>query len=171
MFKHNWLTRFLSLAMIVGALFALYFFGMNIPQKIEEGDHVAAAIFLAMAALFLVSLFFGFQFLRGNVLAFRWVTWLFVSQIPIIAWGPVEMRWFTGFEIPVILNGIQEGLLYLTYHANIGFEASFVFGGAVEETALGINLSALIASILLFRARGQAQATRGGELEVAAPQS
>ncbi|SCX01984.1 hypothetical protein [Agrobacterium rosae] len=166
MFNHSWLTRFLALSMIGGSAVALCFLALTIPQKINDGAYDAVAVFVTFTLLFLWSLYVGYRFIRGNVRAYRWVLGLFVTQIPIIAWGPVEMRWSTGFEIPVILNGVQEKLLYLTYHANIGFESSFVFGGQVEETAIGINVFALIASILLFRARKRAFSVCGEHTEV-----
>ena len=126
------------------------------------------AVFVAFALLFVWSLYVSYCFIRGSAWAYRWVMGLFLTQIPIVAWGPVEMRWSTGFEIPVILNGVQEKLFYLTCHANIGFEAGFVFGGSVEETALGINVFALIASIVLFRARKRVLSTDGEHIEASA---
>ncbi|NTE86667.1 hypothetical protein [Agrobacterium rubi] len=168
MFNHSWLTRFLALSMIGGSAVALCFLALTVHQKINEGAYDAVAVFVTIALLFLWSLYVGYRFIKGDAWAYRWVLGLFVTQIPIVAWGPVEMRWSTGFEIPVILNGVQEKLLYLTYHANIGFESGFVFGGSVEETALGINVFAFIASIVLFRARKRVLSTNGEHIEASA---
>jgi len=104
----------------------------------------------ALAVLFAWATFIGMRLWQGMPYGRKWAPVLFASQIPVLALPGFKYQWFTGAELGVAMQ-FGGGSSRLGFSANLGANGQFFLGTDVTEFAVGVNLFAVVALVLLVR--------------------
>lgn len=139
---------------ITGAAMAAWW-AFRLAQQHSPG----ALFFVLFCCTYAWAILVGIRLWQGTAFGVRWVTILFVSQIPIIALPNFRYEWFTGGYLDATLT-FARNTTGLTFGADLGANFRFFLGGSSAEVIVGANLFALIALILLLRANRPGDGSR-----------
>lgn len=112
----------------------------------------------ALAVLFAWATFIGVRLWQGMPYGRKWAPVLFASQIPVLALPGFKYQWFTGAELGVAMQ-FGGGSSRLGFSANLGANGQFFLGTDVTEFAVGVNLFAVVALVLLVRSTSRSRRT------------
>jgi len=146
---HQWTTRIFALVLAIGGI-------IGIAMVVEEswiGSGSSALARILAGALFAFALFTGFRLWKGTPFGRKWAAIVFASQIPVLSLTDLNYDWFTGTQLIISISKGADAIRYLNFSlSGIGGGFEFRIGEDLTEYIIGVNLFALVASILLLRA-------------------
>ena len=147
---YNRTTRFFA-AMLGGGGFVGMALVVFMCVKLIQQSVLVAMLIAALGALFAWAGLTGVRLWQGTRYGRKWAVILFASQMPVLAIPGFKYQWFTGAPFgPVLSFGGSTTNVGATI--NLGANAEFFVGSGMAEWAIGLNLFAAIAVVLLMRA-------------------
>jgi hypothetical protein len=144
------IRRFFAAMLMLGGLAGVALFVYMFVKFYAQG--AATLLILSLLfALFVWAIYVGWRLWQGTPFGRRWGVVAFATQIPVIAVPGFQCQWFTGGQIAPIFS-MQNGSINFNLSLNAGANGTFYLGSGDVAIALGVNLFALAAVILLIRA-------------------
>lgn len=147
------IRRGLALALVVGGLV-----GVAMLLGVVFGDRPTLAgtpvlwlWVVGWVALFAWAAFAGVRLWQGAAYGLRWAPLLFACQVPVVALPWVKYQWFTGANIAVVID-VASPSTPLRMAFEVGANGQFFLRLGSGDIAIGANLFALAAVLLLLRA-------------------
>jgi len=154
---YNKTTRFFAAMLVIGGVLGIAIVAIIGGQLIKQ-HWLLAFPMGGLAALFAWAAFTGSRLWQGTPYGRKWATILFASQIPVLALPGIKYQWFTGAHFGPLLQ-FGNGSTRAEFGVNVGANGEFFIGTGVTEFAIGINLFAVFALLLLVRSNNSSKAT------------
>lgn len=155
--QYNKTTRFYAAMLVIGGVLGIAIAAIMGIQLVNQSWPLIFPM-AGLAALFAWTAFTGMRLWKGTPYGHKWATILFASQIPVLALPGFKYKWFTGAHFGPALQ-FGNGSSKITFGANVGANSQFFVGTGVSEFAIGVNLFAVIALILLVRSNNSFKPT------------
>jgi hypothetical protein len=142
-------TRFFAVMLIAGGIIGVATTAALGLQPVGQ-SFTRAVPMLALMALFGWATYTGVSLWQGTAYGAKWAPIIFASQIPILIVPGATYQWFTGANFGPLLR-LAGGSTRIAFSLNLGASGRFFVGTSALEIAIGINLFALVALLLLVR--------------------
>lgn len=146
--KPNKTTRFLALMLISGGALGVAIV-VVLGLQLASQSLILVVPMLVFLGLFGWAAYTGFRLWQGADYGLKWSPIIFAMQIPILASPALTFNWFTGVQVgPVFQFG--ESSLGASFMLNLGANGEFYIGQNTAGWAVGVNLFAVVALLLLL---------------------
>jgi len=148
------LRRFFAATLLVGGVCGMALGVYMLVNFLQQGLATIAFV-CALIALFAWASWVGLRLWAGTPFGRRWAVVAFATQVPIITVPGVQLGWFTGITLAPMITS-EAGELGMSINANLGANGTFYLGAGATQIAVGANLFALFAVIMLVKGNRRA---------------
>jgi hypothetical protein len=154
--QYNKTIRFFAATLMVGGIHGVMVAGITgievLKTSLITQSWLPMLPACALVALFAWVVFTGLRLWQGTPYGRKWATIVFASQIPVLSLPGFRYAWHTGAEFSTI-SGLGSGSFADSISAYImSSGCDFYVGTGANPIAIGVNLFAVIALILLINA-------------------